>query len=91
MNKKELVAAVAAKSELSQKDAEKALKAVFDVVTAELVAGQKVAVPGFGTFEVAHKEARTGRNPKTKETIKIAASNAAKFKAANALKDSLNA
>ncbi|MBO4477625.1 MAG: HU family DNA-binding protein [Lachnospiraceae bacterium] len=91
MNKKELVAAVAAKSELSQKDAEKALKAVFDVVTAELVAGQKVAVPGFGTFDVVKKEARTGRNPKTKETIKIAASTAAKFKAAKALKDSLNA
>lgn len=91
MNKKELVAAVAAKSELSQKDAEKALKAVFDVVTAELVAGQKVAVPGFGTFDVVKKEARTGRNPKTKETIKIAASTAAKFKPAKALKDSLNA
>lgn len=91
MNKAELVAAIAEKSELSKKDAEKALKAFTEVVTEELKKGNKIQLVGFGTFEVQHRAAREGRNPLTKETIKIAASNAPKFKAGKALKDSVNA
>ena len=90
MNKTELVAAIAEKSELSKKDAEKALKAFIDTVTEELKKGEKIQLVGFGTFEVQHRAAREGRNPLTKETIKIAASNAPKFKAGKALKDAVN-
>lgn len=90
MNKAELVAAISAKTELSKKDSEKALKAFIDVVTEELVKGEKVQLVGFGTFEVATRGARTGRNPQTKKTIKIAASKAPKFKAGKALKDVVN-
>ncbi|MDF2610929.1 MAG: histone family protein DNA-binding protein, partial [Lachnospiraceae bacterium] len=74
MNKAELVAAIAEKTELSKKDSEKALKAFVDVVTEELTKGEKVQLVGFGTFEVAERPARTGRNPQTKEAITIAAS-----------------
>ena len=84
MNKTELVAAMAEKTELSKKDAEKALKAFTDVVAEELKKGEKVQLVGFGTFEVAEREARTG------ETMTIAASKSPKFKAGKALKDSLN-
>lgn len=91
MNKAELVAAIAEKAEISKKDSEKALKAFIDVVTEELVKGEKIQLVGFGTFEVAERAERTGRNPLTKETITIAASKAPKFKAGKALKDSLNA
>ena len=87
MNKTELVAAMAEKTELSKKDAEKALKAFTDVVAEELKKGEKVQLVGFGTFEVA---AREGRNPRTGETMTIAASKSPKFKAGKALKDSLN-
>ena len=87
MNKTELVAAIAEKAELSKKDSEKALKAFIDTVTDELKKGEKIQLVGFGTFEVQHRAAREGRNPLTKETIKIAASNAPKFKAGKALKD----
>ena len=90
MNKAELVAAVAEKAEISKKDAEAAVQAFTDVVAEELKKGEKVQLVGFGTFEVQHRAAREGRNPLTKETIKIAASNAPKFKAGKALKDSLN-
>ena len=90
MNKTELVAAIAEKTELSKKDAEKALKAFTDVVTEELKKGEKVVMVGFGTFEVADRPARTGRNPLTGKSIKIKASQAPKFKAGKALKDSLN-
>lgn len=90
MNKTELVAAMAEKTELSKKDAEKALKAFTDVVAEELKKGEKVQLVGFGTFEVAEREAREGRNPRTGETMTIAASKSPKFKAGNALKDSLN-
>ncbi|MBN2221120.1 MAG: HU family DNA-binding protein, partial [Vallitaleaceae bacterium] len=65
MNKSELVSAISAKSELSKKDAEKALKAFIDVVTEELTAGGKIQLVGFGTFEVSERAARTGRNPRT--------------------------
>jgi DNA-binding protein HU-beta len=91
MNKAELVAAIAEKTELSKKDSEKALKAFVDVVTEELTKGEKVQLVGFGTFEVANRPARTGRNPQTKEVIPIAASKAPKFKAGKALKDVINA
>ena len=90
MNKTELVAAMAEKTELSKKDAEKALKAFTDVVAEELKKGEKVQLVGFGTFEVAEREAREGRNPRTGETMTIAASKTPKFKAGKALKDSLN-
>ena len=90
MNKTELVAAIAEKTELSKKDDEKALKAFTDVVAEELKKGEKVQLVGFGTFEVAEREAREGRNPRTGETMTIAASKSPKFKAGKALKDSLN-
>ena len=90
MNKKELVAAIAEKAEISKKDAEKALEAFTATVTDELKDGGKVQLVGFGTFEVSEREAREGRNPKTGETIVIAAAKAPKFKAGNALKDALN-
>ena len=90
MNKTELVAAIAEKTELSKKDAEKALKAFTDVVADELKKGEKIQLVGFGTFEVAERPAREGRNPRTGETMKIAASKSPKFKAGKALKDSLN-
>lgn len=86
MNKAELVAAIAEKTELSKKDSEKALKAFIDVVTEELTKGEKVQLVGFGTFEVSERPARTGRNPQTKEAITIAASKAPKFKARKGFK-----
>ncbi len=91
MNKAELVAAIAEKTELSKKDTEKALKAFVDVVTEELAKGEKIQLVGFGTFEISERAAREGRNPATKETITIPASKAPKFKAGKALKDAVNA
>jgi len=91
MNKTELVAAMADKAGISKKDAEKALAAFTETVAAELKADGKVQLVGFGTFEVATRKAREGRNPATKQVIKIAASKAPKFKAGKALKDSINA
>ena len=91
MNKTELVAAIANNAEISKKDAEKALKAVVDVITDELKKGEKVQLVGFGTFEVSERAARTGRNPQTGKEMTIAASKAPKFKAGKALKDSVNA
>lgn len=90
MNKTELVAAIAKKTELSKKDAEKALKAFTDVVAEELKKGEKIQLVGFGTFEVSERAARTGRNPQTGAEMTIPASKAPKFKAGKALKDSLN-
>ena len=91
MNKVELVTAIAEKSELTKVDAEKALKAFIDVVTAELKNGGKVQLVGFGTFEVTERSARTGRNPKDGSTIQIPASKAPKFKAGKSLKEVVNA
>lgn len=91
MNKAELLAAMAEKSELSKKDSEKALKAFIDVVTEELVKGEKVQLVGFGTFEVSERPAREGRNPQTGAAMNIPASKAPKFKAGKALKDVVNA
>ena len=90
MNKTELVAAIAEQTELSKKDSEKALKAFIDVVTSELQKGEKIQLVGFGTFEVAERAAREGRNPLTGEKMKIKASKAPKFKAGKALKDAVN-
>ena len=90
MNKAELVAAVAEKAEISKKDAEAAVKAFTDVVAEELKKGEKIQLVGFGTFEVSERAERIGRNPQTKEEIKIPASKAPKFKAGKALKDYLN-
>ena len=90
MNRMELVAAIAEKSELSKKDAEKALKAFTDVVAEELKKGEKIQLVGFGTFEVSERAAREGRNPQTGEAMQIAASKSPKFKAGKALKDALN-
>jgi len=90
MNRMELVAAIAEKTELSKKDAEKALKAFTDVVAEELKKGGKIQLVGFGTFEVSERAAREGRNPQTGKAMKIAASKAPKFKAGKALKDALN-
>lgn len=91
MNKTELIAAVAEKAELSKKDAEKAVKAFTDVITAELVKGEKVQIVGFGTFEVSERAAREGRNPKSGAPMTIAASKSPKFKAGKAFKDMVNA
>ena len=90
MNKAELVAAIADQAEISKKDAEKALKAFTDVVAEELKKGEKIQLVGFGTFEVAERAAREGRNPQTGETMKIAASKSPKFKPGKALKDEVN-
>ncbi len=90
MNKTELIAAVAEKAEISKKDAEKPLKAFTDVVTDELVKGEKVQLVGFGTFEVSERAEREGRNPKSGEPMTIAASKSPKFKAGKALKDMVN-
>ena len=90
MNKTELIAAVAEKAEISKKDAEKAVKAFTDAVAEELVKGGKVQLVGFGTFEVAERAAREGRNPRTGETMTIAASKTPKFKPGKALKDEIN-
>lgn len=89
MNKNELVAKVADQSGLSKKDAEKALAAVIDTITAALVAGNKVQLVGFGTFETKQREARTGRNPRSGETIEIPAASLPAFKAGKALKDAV--
>ena len=91
MNKVELVAAIAEKSELTKVDAEKALKAFIDTVTDELKNGGKVQLVGFGTFEVGERDERHGRNPKTGEVITIPASKSPKFKAGRSLKDIVNA
>ena len=86
----ELVAAIAEKSELSKKDAEKALKAFTDVVAEELGKGEQIQLVGFGTFKVSERAAREGRNPQTGEPMQIKASKSPKFTAGKALKDALN-
>ena len=90
MNKTELIAAMAEKTELSKKDTEATLKAFIDVVSGALKKDDKVQIVGFGTFEVAKRAARTGRNPQTGKSMKIKASKSPKFKAGKALKDAVN-
>lgn len=89
MNKVELVAAVAQKSGLSKKDSEKAVAAVLDSIVESVASGDKVQLVGFGTFEVRARQQRTGRNPRTKETIIIPASKQPVFKAGKSFKDSV--
>ena len=90
MNKTELVAAMADKAWLTKKDADAALKAFTEVVEETLKAGDSIQLIGFGTFEVAERAERTGRNPQTGAEMVIPASKAPKFKAGKALKDALN-
>jgi DNA-binding protein HU-beta len=90
MNKTELVAAIAEKAQITRKDADAALKAFTDVVSDELKKGEKIQLVGFGTFEVSERPAREGRNPRTGETMTIAASKQPKFKPGKALKDAIN-
>ena len=89
MNKTELIAAVAEKTGLTKKDAERVVSATFETIACTLTKGEKVAVSGFGNFEVKTREARVGRNPRTKETIEIPATKLPAFKAAKALKDAV--
>ena len=90
MNKTELVDAIAKETGLSKKDSEKALKAFTDSVAKELKKKGKVQLVGFGTFEIAKRAARTGKNPQTGAAIKIPAATVPKFKAGKALKDAVN-
>ena len=92
MNKTELIDAMASKTGMTKKNAEAALNAFVETVSEEdSVKGGKVALTGFGTFEVSERSEREGRNPQTGETMKIAASKAPKFKAGKVLKDQVNA
>lgn len=90
MNKNELTAAVAERAEMSKKDADAAITAIVDVISESLRKGEKVQLLGFGTFEVRHRAARTGRNPQTKEPLPISESKIPVFKAGKALKDSVD-
>ena len=89
MTKTELIAAVAEKAGITKKDAERVISATFETVTESLVKGDKVQVSGFGIFEVKSREARVGRNPRTKETIEIPATRLPAFKASKTLKDAV--
>jgi len=89
LNKAELVSAVAEKADMSKKDAEKAVSAVFATIEQTLSQSEKVQLVGFGTFEVKDRAERTGRNPQTKETILIPAAKVPGFKAGKALKDAV--
>lgn len=91
MNKAELIASVAEKTGFTKKDAEKALNGFMETIKDELVAGGKVQLVGFGTFEVRGRKERTGRNPRNpKQEIKIPASKAPVFKAGKSLKEAVN-
>ncbi len=87
MNKAELVAAIAAKAEISKKDADKALAATLATITDAMKGGKKVQLIGFGTFETRHRAARKGKNPQTGAEVTIPAANVPVFKAGKALKD----
>ena len=90
MNKSELVDAVASATDASKAQAQASVDAVLDSITGALKAGDKVALTGFGTFEVRNRAARTARNPQTGETIQVKASKAPAFKAGKGLKDAVN-
>lgn len=89
MNKTELIAAVAEKTDLSKKDADAAVSAVLGAITDALKAGDKIQLVGFGTFEVRNRAAKQGRNPRTGETMSVPASKVPAFKAGKALKDAV--
>ena len=90
MNKVELIAAVAEKSGITKKDAERVVNATIETITASLLKGDKVQLSGFGIFEVKAREARVGRNPRTKEEIQIPATRIPAFKASKTLKDAVS-
>ena len=90
MNKTELIAVVAEKVGMTKKDAERVVSATIETIEASLVKGDKVSISGFGIFEVKAREARVGRNPRTKETIEIPATRLPAFKASKALKDTVS-
>ena len=87
MNKTEIIAAVAAKAQITKKDAEAVVNATLATIVESLAKGEKVQIAGFGNFEVKTREARVGRNPRTKETIQIPATRLPAFKASKTLKD----
>ena len=89
MNKTELIAAVAEKAGLTKKDAERVVNATIETITESLIKGDKVNISGFGIFEIKNREARVGRNPRTKEQIEIPAAKLPVFKASKTLKDSV--
>jgi len=89
MNKAELISATAEKSGLSKKDSEKAINALIEAITDSMKKGEKVQLVGFGVFEVKDRPERMGRNPRTKEQIKIPASKTPQFKAGKSLKDTI--
>ena len=89
MNKTELIAAVAEKTDLSKNDADAAVSAVLGAITDALKAGDKIQLVGFGTFEVRNRAAKQGRNPRTGETMTVPASKVPAFKAGKALKDAV--
>ncbi|MDZ5723167.1 HU-related DNA-binding protein HupN [Bacillus sp. SXabc123] len=91
MNKTELIAKMAEKQGVSKKEAVPSVEKVFDTISEALKSGEKVSIPGFGTFEVRERAARKGRNPQTGEEIDIPATKAPAFKAAKALKDAVKA
>lgn len=90
MNKGELIDSIASKSGLTKADATKALDATLETITNELKKGERVTLPGFGTFSTSERSARTGRNPQTGKEIQIAAKTVAKFKAGKNLADAVN-
>ena len=90
MNKTQFIEAIAAKADIKKKDAEAAVNAMTEVIAEALKAGEKIKLVGFGTFEVKERAAREGRNPKTGETIQIAASKSPAFSAGKGLKDAIN-
>lgn len=90
MNKSELIDAVAKRTKLSKKDTDAAITATLDTITEALMRDEKVVLVGFGTFETRHRAERMGRNPSTKEEIRIPASKAPAFKAGKGLKDKIN-
>jgi len=90
MTKADLIEAMAGKIDLPKATAERAVNLIFDDIISALKNNDKVNISGFGTFTVSERKARQGRNPKTGETIEIAASRSAKFKPGKVLKDSLN-
>ncbi len=90
MNKTELIGAVAQEAEMTKKDAEKAVKAVIDVISKTLEKGEKVQLIGFGTFEIRHRKAREGHNPSTQKPIKIPASKSPAWRVSKQLKERVN-
>ena len=90
MNKTDLIVTVAEKSGLTKKDTERAVNAAIDTIVAALAKGERVQLSGFGVFETKAREARVGRNPRTKQTIEIPATRTPVFKASKALKDAVS-